>query len=353
MKIIFTKKNRGVAVIVALIAVTVLTILAGAFAYSMKVESRLAANSDNDEQLLWIGRAGVERARWILSIEGNLPFTALNQIWAGGPGEGPETNSPLAGISLDNFPVGEGTVSLKMIELEGKINVNSADTPLIQQVLTTMGADAGSMSVVADSIQDWVDADDATRPAGAESDYYQGLSPAYYAKNAPIDDISELLLIKGISLPMFKGGSADNDQGAAFQHHHMGFGNAPGQAPDYPFGLVDVFTPYSSGKVNLNTASETVLSVLPGMDTSTVQAILRIRSGEGGTDGSGAMRDFTALNAAGISQQAIQQLQRYAAFRGSTYEVHATAQIGDYKREYIAILYRNGPTVSVFSFYWK
>ena len=352
MKIVFPKKTQGVAVIVALVAVTVLTMLAGAFAYSMKVESRLAANSDHDEQLLWIGRAGMERARWILSIEGNLPVTTLNQIWAGGPGEGPETNGPLAGISLDDFPVGEGTVSLKMTELEGKINVNSADTPLIQQVLTTMGADAGDMSVVADSIQDWVDTDSSTRPAGAESDYYQGQSPAYYAKDAPMDDISEMLLIKGISLPLFKGGSATNSQGAAFQHHRLGFGHSPGQSPDYPFGLADVFTPFSSGKVNLNTASLTVLSVLPGVDTLTADAIIRNRSnvGEGGF---GPLHDLSQLTALGIAPQAVGQLQRYAAFRGSTYEVHATAKIGDYSREYVAVLFRNGPNVNVFSFYWK
>jgi general secretion pathway protein K len=353
MKILPLKKNRGVAVIVVLVAVTILTMLAGAFAYSMKVESRLASNADNDEQLLWLGRAGIERARWILSLEGNLPFTSLNQIWAGGPGDGPETNSPLVGISLDNFPVGEGTVSIKMTELESRINVNLADTPLIQQVMTQMGADAGDMSVIADSIQDWVDGDDATRPAGAESDYYQGLTPPYYAKNGPMDDISELLLIKGVSLPLFKGGAATNETGAAFQRRIRGFGHLSGREPDYPFGFADVFTTFSTGKVNLNTASETVLQLIPGMDTLSAQAVIKYRSGQGGADGSGAFRNLGQLNAIGLPQQATAQLQRYVDVRGSTYEVHATARIGDYSREYIAVLFRNGANVDVFCFYWK
>ena len=351
MKIPRAKKNRGIAVIIALIAIVSLTIIAGAFAYSMKVEARLAANADHDEQLLWMGRAGMERARWILALEGNLGFTSLNQIWAGGPGEGPETNGPLTGISLDNFPVGEGTVSIKMTELEAKLNINAADTPVIQQVLTTMGADAGDLSTVADAIQDWVDADDATRPAGAESDYYQGQSPPYYAKNAPIDDISELLLIKGISLPLFKGGSMTNVQGATF-HHHFGL-PGHGQNAEYPFGLVDVFTPFSNGKVNLNTASETVLSVLPGVDTQLAQSIITLRSGQGGEDGSGALRSLSQLNALRVPPQILGQIQRYADIKGSTYEVHVTAQIGDYSREYIAILSRNGGNVSIYGFYWK
>jgi general secretion pathway protein K len=347
MKIFISKKRRGFAVIVVLVAVTVLTLLAGAFAYSMKVETRLAQNSDNDEQLLWLGRAGVERARWILSLE-PPGMSSLRQIWAGGPGEGPETNSALAGISLDNFEVGEGTVSLKMVELESKININAADPPLLQQALTTMGVDASEINVVSDSILDWIDADDATRPAGAESDYYQGQPTPYYAKNAPIDDISELLLIKGVTLPMFKGGRAANDPGAAFQHHHLGFGNAPGQTPDYPFGLVDVFTPFSSGKVNILTADANVLALIPGMDTTAVQALLTAR------DSDPPIRDVgRLLTAAGIPGPVQGQMGKYLGTQGNTYEVHVTAKIGDYSREFIAVLFRNGPNVDVFSFYWK
>lgn len=352
MKISFAKKTRGIAVIFVLIAITVLSILAGLFAYAMKVETRLATNSNNDEALLWIGRAGVERARWILAIEGQVPFTDNNQIWAGGPGEGPETNSALAGISLDNFPVGEGTVSLKMIELESKININSADTPLIQQALTTMGVNASDISVVSDSIQDWVDPDDATRPAGAESDYYQGMTPPYFSKNAPMDDIAELLLIKNVNPPMFKGGAATNDMGATFQHHHLGFGTAPGETPDYPFGLRDIFTPFSTGKVNVNTASENVLSCIPGLDTTSVQNILKFRSGEGGTDGSMAVQNLGQLTSV-VGAQAMAQINRYGTVRGSVYEVHATAQIAEYKREYIAVLFRFGPNVQVVSFHWN
>ena len=347
------KSNRGFAVIIAMIAVTVLSLLAGAFAYSMKIETRLASNSNHDEQMLWLGRAGVERARWILALEAQLPFSSQNQIWAGGPGVGPETNGPLAGISLNDFPVGEGTVSLKLIEMESKLNINTADTPLIQQVLTTMGVDASFMSLVADSVQDWIDVDDGTRMAGAESDYYQGLNPPYYAKNAPLDDISELLLIKGVTLPIYKGGSATNDPGAAFQRHHLGFGSAPGQIPDYPFGLRDVFTPFSSGQVNLNTAEENVLSVLPGMNTLSLQSLLKYRSEFDSTMGGAPFMNLNQLAAAGVDPQAIPQLSRYLTTRGNTYEVHVTAKIGDYSREYIAVLFRNGANVDVYSFYWK
>jgi len=358
MKLSPGKKNRGIAVIVALIAVTVLTILAAAFAYSMKVETHLAANANNDEQMLWMGRSGVELARYVVALENKLPYDSLNQIWAGGPGAGAETNSPLMGLSLMNYPVGDqgGTISVKIIDLERKVNVNSAQQPLLQQVLTVMGADAGDITAVSDAILDWVDPDDETRPAGAESDYYQGQNPPYYAKNAPMDDLSELLLLKGVTQAMYNGGTDTNSVGAAFQHSKLGFGNAPGEAPSYTFGLKDVFTPFSSGKININTADATVLQLIPGVDQTAADQIIKYRSGPDGQDGTDDDIPFTnpgQLAVAGVNPQAVGQIGNLVTVKSTTFEVHVTARIADYSREYVAIIYRNGANVQTVGFYWK
>jgi hypothetical protein len=63
----------------------------------------------------------VEYARYILSQElaiPNQPYDSLNQKWAGGSGSLAESNSVLSSISLDNYPVGDGTVSIKIFDLE-------------------------------------------------------------------------------------------------------------------------------------------------------------------------------------------------------------------------------------------
>jgi len=56
--------------------------------------------------------------------------------------------------------------------------------------------DGGDFTALASSIIDWIDPDNVTHMNGAESDYYQGLEPPYYARNRPMDDLSDLLLIK-------------------------------------------------------------------------------------------------------------------------------------------------------------
>lgn len=356
MKIVPHKKNRGVVVIIVLVVVTLLTIFAGLFAYSMQIETRLAFNTNNDEQLLWLGRGGVEFARWILAQEGNQPFDCLAQIWAGGPGMGSETNGPLMGIQMDHVQIGDNYVSVKIIDLERKININTANDALLRQVLTAQGADAGDISTVADSIQDWIDTDDATRPAGAESDFYQGKSPPYYAKNGPMDDIDELLLVNGVTPDMFNGGNSANAQDSTFQHHQLGFGHAPGEAPTYAFGLKDVFTPFSSGKININTADLTVLQLIPGMDTTSAQQLMKFRAGPDGEEGTGDDTPFVSVNqaaSAGISPQAAQQLGTYATTKSTVFEVHVTAHIGNYSREFIAVLFRHGPNVDTVRFYWE
>jgi general secretion pathway protein K len=177
----------------------------------------------------------------------------------------------------------------------------------------------------------------------------------YHAKNAPMDDLSELLLVKGVTPEIYWGGSASNSP--ASQKPKLGFGNAPGQTPDYPFGLTNLFTAISSGRININTADANVLQLIPGVDNNTADAIIKQRAGPDGTDGTDDDTPFRSPNelaSAGVSPQAMQQIGNLCTVRSSTFEVHVTAHIGDSSREFVAILLRNsGTDIRVVGFYWK
>jgi general secretion pathway protein K len=353
MKIPAQTRPQGIALVIVMIAIFVLSVMAAIFVTSMKVETKLAQNAEHGDQLLWLGRSGVEYCRWVLSQE-KCPYDSLNQIWAGGTGSECDTN-----LAAQNpVQVGDGTFTWKIVDLERKVNINTANAAALQQALTLMGVGADGMSVVSDSILDWIGPPGGARPAGAESEYYQGLNPPYYAKNAPIDDLSELLLVKGIAdhPEIYWGGSATNHVPAAFQRK-LGFVNSPFQAADYPFGLKDIFTPISIGRININTADENVLQMIPGVDETTAQNIIKLRAGPDGMEGT---EDDTPLQGAGqlvqagLNPQFASRLAQLCTVRSSTFEVHVTARIGDDQREYFAILYRNSPTdIQVLSFYWK
>ena len=349
----------GIALIIVMICITVLAVLAAAFALQMKVETKLAQNASSESDLTWLGLSGVELARYVLAQQLNItqePYDALNQKWAGGPGSMMTSNSPLAEVSLDDFPLGNGTFSVKIIDLERKLNINIADQAMLEQALRLVGVDAGDLPAIAGSILDWIDTDDDTHIGGTESDYYQSLDPPYFAKNKPMDDLSELLLVRGVTPEIYWGGVATNHTPAAFQNK-LGLGRQGLQQLGYPVGLVELFTPLSTGRLNVNTASLTTLQMIPGVDENIAAEIIRLRSGPDGAEGTEddtPFRNAGELVNAGLNRQAVAQIARICDVRSRTFEVQVDAQVGGYHRHFVAIVGRNSPKdIQVLSFYWK
>lgn len=346
-------RTHSFALIVALLAIFVLSANAALLWYSMQVDMKLAARSQYDTKMIWLGRSGLELARWVLAQEAAVPgepYDALNQFWAGGPGGPGETNSVLSGISLDHYQIGDGWVSLKIVDEERKANINTASPQLLNQALTAMGVDANDLPTVSDSILDWVQPGDNPRLSGAKNQYYLSLDPPYYCKEAPMDDISELLLVKGVTAAMYNGGA--ETQGAT----PRGFGFSPFQNNSYAFGLKDVFTPFSDGRININTADANVLQLIPGVDEATAEDIIKARAGPDGVDGTADDTPFKStgeVQRAGINQEAMQNISAYCDVHSHTFEVHVTAHYLDITREYVGILWRDSPTdIQVVGFYW-
>lgn len=355
-----TRPPRGFALIVVMTIIFVLAMLAGGFAYSMKVESRLAANAHNESELEWMGRSGVELARYVLDQSARLGarYTALNQIWAGGPGDGPETNSPLAGINLRAWPLGQGVISVEIVDLERKLNLNRiASLPpaqgggqaLLSRALALMGVDAADAAVIVDSILDWRDPDDVPRLSGTESDYYLTLDPPYYAKNGAIDDLSELLLVNGVTPEIYWGprAPAHRNQLVNAPRGRRARGVSPGLMPTYPLGLVDLFTPLSSGAVNINTAPLPVLQVALGISDDLAANIIRARAGLDGVEGTEDDTPFMSANLAAVPglEALPPELRAPLTTVSMHFEVTVDVRLGRSHRQCRAILARGVPGV--------
>ena len=78
MKFAEQRSNEsGIALVIVMLVIFVLAVLAGGFAYSMKVETRLARNTSFEADFENLGRSGVEYARWILSEQLRDPIPEL------------------------------------------------------------------------------------------------------------------------------------------------------------------------------------------------------------------------------------------------------------------------------------
>lgn len=363
MKLLPPAKSRGFAIIIVMIVIVVLGVLAGSFALAMKVETRLAGNASDDSELEWLGRSGVEMARYFLGQSMNQPYTALNQLWAGGPGGPNETNSVLMAVSLKNNQLGDGRFSVRIADLERKMNINlnlpdPEKKQLLNRALGIVGVDAGDSTTLEDSVLDWLDPDDASHLSGTESDFYMTLPRPYFAKNGPMDDLAELLLVRGVTPEMYWGPSAPSHQ-SKLVDPNAGRSPRPSLAI-FPVGLVDLFTPLSNGRININTASAYVLQLLPGVDENVAANILRARAGLDGVEGTEddtPFQNLAGLNPAMVPGIIPELMPRYSALCGVTsasFEVTVDARIGRHHRTYTAIVRRNRPDdVQILQFGWK
>ena len=311
------KRDRGIALIIVMIIVAALTVIVTGFAYSMRVETKLARNTRFNPDMDWLGRSGVELARYLLSkrAPGEERMDALHQKWAGGPGrvgmDAMAELEPWDQLPMTNVKLGNGTFSIKITDMERKLNINSAPEPLLRYILEMHGGvDATDVDVFIDSLRDWMDPDENPGLNGAESDFYLSEYPPYYSKNGPLDHITELKLVQG-----FK------DQPSIYNV------------------FAKNFTAISGGLINVNTASAQVLELLPGMDPFIADEIVMYRAGPDGPYRS-PNQIGAVLEPFGMDPGSIQQ---FLATESATFEVEITAKIGTQQRKYISLLRRLSP----------
>lgn len=386
--------NSGIALIMVLIVTAVLGMLAAGFAYTMKVETQLARNATFDGEMEWMGRSGIELARYILAQEGLGPMgqvDCLNQRWAGGPGS--DTNSPISVIPLENYQMGSGSFSLKIVDMDRKLNINTVPPDLLRSILTTsIGIDADWADTIAASVQDWRDPNDDRTPNGTESDDYlvnpNPGYPPYIAKDGNIDDMSELLMIRGVTPAIY--------WGPKFTSHWQPprrRGTGPQEEQTYAVGLVDIFTALSGGKLNVNTASaQTLETIIP--DPNMVQeCIIRRRAGPDGAEGTEDDTPFRSPGEVGCAfmggpmpppgaamprpgivnppgaapgmnpgmnpgmmpgMNPMMQIAQLFTVRSLIFEATVEARVGSRTRQYVALLRRNSPRdIQVLNMYWK
>lgn len=340
--------RNGFALIIVMVVIAILGGLAIHFSSNMKVEMKLAQNSNYDADFEILGMSGIEYARYVLALEATAtmsyePFDGLHQIWAGGPGsENFPMDEELMMVSLKNNKLGNGTFSISITDLERKWNINSMNDQMLEQAFTLMGVDFAEISSYTAAILDWMDPDELTRPGGAETDDYLNMNPPYVCKDGPIDDIYELLRIQGISPQMFYGPefnpSRHLPQGEDFQTGRFDFSEFA-----YPYGLKDLFTPISSGRINVNTAPAHVLMMIPGIDELTAMEIVTQRAGPDGIPATEDDTPYASPSMLPVIPDAISAASQFISVRSLHFLVNVDVKINGVTKTYQGLLRRESP----------
>jgi general secretion pathway protein K len=199
------KNNSGAALIIVLFVVALAASLAVEMSSRMMVLVNKNSILQEHQQSKWYGYAAEALAKQALiqTKKDDDKVVHLKQAWA---------------QDETTFPVDGGTISGKISDLQGCLNLNafrakpktsSADKlPEIHGVFLKLlekldDEDSlpleNSRDELADTLLDWIDEDDNRRPEGAEEDEYLSREIPYLTANHFLASISELRTIKGFN----------------------------------------------------------------------------------------------------------------------------------------------------------
>ena len=170
--------QRGFALVIVLWAGVLLSVIAASFAFSMRIETRLAGNLVERARAQAIADAGIRRG--------------IVALLAHGPGP-----RWIADGRLYELPFGDGTMGIRLLSENGKIDLNGAPEALIRGLLRALVKsgdipDAGLAQHIAGAILDWRDPDTRARTDGAEDRHYKASERPFGSRDGAFLSVAEL-----------------------------------------------------------------------------------------------------------------------------------------------------------------
>jgi general secretion pathway protein K len=242
------KSERGVALLVTMMALALMAMLVMDFTTSASLGYRSAAGQANEVRAGYLARSAIGVGLSLLSTDAQQDARAktahdgLDEPWA----------QPYPPV-----PLGGGIAQVSIVDEARKIDINllinprtGQPNPVYTAMLERLFTNVGVSPALVPAIVDWIDPDSIESPGGAESDYYLRLIPPYEPRNGPMPTIGDLRMIRGVD--------------------------------DATFAVLRQFlTAAPEPRVNINTASpEVIAALLPQLsnDTAMVKQIVQART---------------------------------------------------------------------------
>ena len=232
--------NRGVALILTLLIISLIVTLTLQLNTSMRSEVHAAYNLRDGITLEYVAKSGFYGAMALLKDD-DMTYDWLLDDW--------QILEQYAAFSPTLFEE-ETSFKVTIKDLTGEIQINklidnqSQVDPSQRDLLTRFlnldefDLESDQVDDIVDAIIDWLDPDDNTTGfGGAENSYYQSLEDPYFCRNGPMESIEELLLVKGITKELYEG-----------------TGGNP--------GIAEYLSVHGDGNININTADKLVFKAL-------------------------------------------------------------------------------------------
>lgn len=220
--------QRGVALLLVLWVIVLLSITAGSVVLGARTENLQARHLFETTRARYLAEAGLNWA--VMELRNADPQTR----WV------PDGRTYEVEI--------EGSrVEISVVDETGKIDINVADEHILGGLFDSIGLDEQQRNQLVDAILDWRDPDDLVRLHGAEADDYEAAGYPYGPRNANFESVAEVQQVMGMDYEIFR-------------------------------QIEPALTIYSGrGSVNAAFAPFEVLRALPGMDEQLAREIIELR----------------------------------------------------------------------------
>ncbi|HYA27116.1 MAG TPA: type II secretion system minor pseudopilin GspK [Thermodesulfovibrionales bacterium] len=296
----------GFALVLTLVVLVLITAMVVEFSYGIYTTTSALHNWETSQKLSFVSRSGVTLA--IKTISTDIPQSELYRF----PGK---MDIPVENI-LDGF-TGTETVSVEdenakfnlnsLVSQNGQVDTTSSDA--FKSLLGNLGFDENAAKEITGRIVDWMDIDSI--PSEGLSDSEQN------AKNAHMDSVDELLMIKGIDRKTYE--------------------------KLLPYVTVYGYQGPYNALININTASIPVIMSL-GISEMQAQEILNYRKLT-------PFKTTGELQSAGINPSLINSLQGKIVFSPTNFRITSVAEENKIKRVIECVITTSGLSQTVMS--WR
>lgn len=180
------QQQGGIALIIVLWILTLLTLIASSFVHAMRTEINIVGNTVARAKLEASASAGVQRAILEIVKPPQMPDRwntfGVPQAWS------------FNGQSM----------MISLVDESGKIDINIGNEALMRGLLRSQGASEDEAAALMDAILDWRDADSLKRPRGAEEAEYAAAGLSYKPANATFQSVEELRLVLGMTPALYQ-----------------------------------------------------------------------------------------------------------------------------------------------------
>ncbi|MBI5207382.1 MAG: general secretion pathway protein GspK [Candidatus Firestonebacteria bacterium] len=333
------QEENGFALILTLMVTAILAVIVLEFAQTTKIDMEIARNYKDHLESYAIARSGIEFAIYALKAD-DPDVDDLTEDWA------KDYSKILSSVMFKN-----GSLKLNITDESSKININSVilhggtskekvwDTTVnnLKRLCEITNQDYKFV----DAAIDWIDKNDEVtifegqkESGGAEDRDYESLTPPYKCKNAQLDTLRELFLIKGFTEETYFG--TKEEKGSESESFIK------------RTGLKDFITIYGSHRININTAPNEVIMSLD-LDLTQDMALEIIKEREKSPFRSS--EDLKKIQI--IPEKVINNISKKIIFKSTGFfSLKSYGIVNNIATEINAVLYR-ASKVQIFVVYWQ